>query len=148
MRKLASGTLRRSLDAPRLENGNNGSEGKEGPPFWHDSQKEAERGERRRDRGAIVSRGSPTIVFVSFANFSYHLWQRGGSIGWIFRIFREIIFQLHDTSKYSLEGLNNAFTWLERSRDRLYISSKQLFSSVRNDLENETFSEKRCTRYR
>lgn len=104
------------------------------------------RGTAARSGGAIVSRGSPTIVFVSFANFSYHLWQRGGSIGWIFRIFREIIFQLHDTSKYSLEGLNNAFTWLERGRDRLYISSKQLFSSVRNDLENETFSEKRSIR--
>ena len=146
MRKLASGTLRRSLDAPRLENGNNGSEGKEGAPLL---TRFTERGRKRGTAarsGAIVSRGSPTIVFVSFANFSYHLWQRGGSIGWIFRIFREIIFQLHDTSKYSLEGLNNAFTWLERGRDRLYISSKQLFSSVRNDLENETFSEKRSIR--
>lgn len=34
-----------------LRMGTMGARGKRGPPFWHDSQKEAERGERRRDRG-------------------------------------------------------------------------------------------------
>lgn len=147
MRKLASGTLRRSLDAPRLENGNNGSEGKEGAPLLtRFTERGRKRGTAARSGGRLC-RADRQLSFSFLSRISLIISGReGGALDEFFRIFREIIFQLHDTSKYSLEGLNNAFTWLERSRDRLYISSKQLFSSVRNNLENETFSEKRSIR--
>lgn len=119
-----------------------------GPPFDTIHRKRQKEG----NGGAIggrLCRADRQLSFSFLSRISLIISGReGGALDEFFRIFREIIFQLHDTSKYSLEGLNNAFTWLERSRDRLYISSKQLFSSVRNDLENETFSEKRCTRYR
>lgn len=129
-----------------LRMGTMGARGKRGPPFDTIHRKRQKEG----NGGAIggrLCRADRQLSFSFLSRISLIISGReGGALDEFFRIFREIIFQLHDTSKYSLEGLNNAFTWLERSRDRLYISSKQLFSSVRNNLENETFSEKRSIR--
>lgn len=93
-----------------LRMGTMGARGKRGPPFWHDSQKEAERGERRRDRGRLC-RADRQLSFSFLSRISLIISGReGGALDEFFESFVKSFFSCTTRRNIVLKD------WTMRSR--------------------------------
>lgn len=111
MRKLASGTLRRSLDAPRLENGNNRSEGKEGAPLLtRFTERGRKRGTAARSGGRLC-RADRQLSFSFLSRISLIISGReGGALDEFFESFVKSFFSCTTRRNIVLKD------WTMRSR--------------------------------